>query len=66
MSESDNPRFWNLIKAFEKRTGLPVVLNTSFNVRGQPIVCTPEEAIETFAMADLDSLVVGDFLLTRK
>ena len=66
VSESDNPRFWNLIKAFEERTGLAVVLNTSFNVRGQPIVCTPEEALETFNMADLDALVVGDFLLTRR
>jgi len=66
VSESDNQRFWKLICAFEKRTGTPVVLNTSFNIRGQPIVCTPEEAIETFSMADLDSLVIGDFLLTRK
>lgn len=66
VSESQNPRFWGLIRAFEQHTGIPVVLNTSFNVRGQPIVCTPQEAIDTFSMADLDALVVGDFLLTRR
>jgi carbamoyltransferase len=66
VSEEQNPRFWVLIRAFEARTGMPVVLNTSFNVRGQPIVCTPQEALETFNMADLDALVMGDYLLTRK
>jgi len=66
VSKEQNPRFWGLIRAFEARTGMPVLLNTSFNVRGQPIVCTPKEAVETFTTADLDALVVGDYLLTRR
>ncbi len=66
VSEAQNPRFWGLIRAFEQRTGMPVVLNTSFNIRGQPIVCTPQEAIDTIAIADLDALVVGNYFLTRK
>ena len=66
VNQSDNARFWGLIKAFEVISGIPVVLNTSFNVRGQPIVCTPEEAIETFTMANLDAVVIGDYLLTIK
>ncbi len=65
VSESNNPRFWQLIKAFESLSDLPVVLNTSFNVRGQPIVCTPDEAIETFSTANLDAVIVGDYLLTK-
>ena len=54
-----HPRFWALLDAFGARTGLPIVLNTSFNVRGQPIVRTPTEAIDTFLMAGLDALVIG-------
>jgi len=61
-----NRRFWTLIEAFGKLTGLPIVLNTSFNVRGQPIVCTPQEAIDTFLLANLDALVLGNHVLVRK
>ena len=43
-----NPRFWDLISAFKKRTGCPIVVNTSFNVRGEPIICTPEDAFRCF------------------
>jgi carbamoyltransferase len=60
-----NPRFHELLTAFAARTGLPVLLNTSFNVKGQPIVCTPEEAVDTFQAARLDALVIGDYLVTR-
>ncbi len=60
------PRFAALLAAFERRTGCPVLLNTSFNVRGEPIVCTPADALFTFADAGLDTLVVEDTLLDRE
>ena len=66
VGEDNNPRLWKLLKAFEQLTGLPVLLNTSFNDKGEPIVCTPREAIQTFLKADLDALVIGDHLLERK
>jgi carbamoyltransferase len=59
-----NPRYWQLIKAFENLTGVPVVLNTSFN-DNEPIVCRPEEAIDCFLRTEMDALVLGDFLVTR-
>jgi carbamoyltransferase len=59
-----NPRYWQLIKAFESLTGVPVVLNTSFN-DNEPIVCRPEEAIDCFLRTQMDALVLGDFLITR-
>ncbi len=66
VSNQQNPRLWRLLNEFAKSSGLPVLLNTSFNVRGQPIVCTPQEAIETFLMAKLDVLVLGNFLVIPK
>jgi len=65
VNRDENPRFWRLLKAFEKLSGMPLVLNTSFNVRGQPIVCTPAEAVDTFLVAGLDALVIGDHLVVR-
>jgi carbamoyltransferase len=59
-----NPRYWGLIKAFEQLTGVPVVLNTSFN-DNEPIVCRPEEALDCFQRTQMDALVLGDFLITR-
>jgi carbamoyltransferase len=59
-----NPRYWSLIKAFEQLTGVPVVLNTSFN-DNEPIVCRPAEAIDCFQRTQMDALVLGDFLITR-
>ena len=59
-----NPRYWQLIKAFENLTGIPVVLNTSFN-DNEPIVCRPEEAIDCFLRTQMDALVLNDFLITR-
>ncbi len=53
------PKFWSLLQAFEAQAGVPVLLNTSFNLRGEPIVNTPEEAVKTFLRADLDLLVMG-------
>ena len=66
VSRQHNPRLWKLLKAFEQATGLPVVLNTSFNVKGEPIVCTPQEAIKTFRNAHLDVLVLGDYVVVPK
>ena len=55
-----------LLEAFEKKTGSPVIINTSFNVRGEPIVCTAEEAYRCFLNTDMDALVIGNFLLLKE
>jgi carbamoyltransferase len=60
-----NKRYYDLIKAFEKRTGCGVLINTSFNVRGEPIVCTPEDAHRCFMRTHIDALVLGPFLLDK-
>jgi len=60
-----NPRYWQLINTFKKRTGYGIVVNTSFNVRGEPIVCTPEDAYKCFMRTEMDYLVVNDFILTK-
>ncbi|MCZ6672607.1 MAG: carbamoyltransferase [Verrucomicrobia bacterium] len=65
VSEEENPRYYQLIKAFEKLTGYGVIVNTSFNVRGEPIVCTPEDAYLCFMRTDVDYLIMGNFLLDK-
>ena len=60
-----NPRYYALIKAFEERTNFGIVVNTSFNVRGEPIVCTPEDAYRCFMRTEMDYLVLGRFLLEK-
>ena len=60
-----NPRYHALIRAFEELTGWGVIINTSFNVRGEPIVCTPEEAYRCFMRTEMDYLVLEDFLLAK-
>lgn len=64
--EETNPRYYRLMKAFEARTGCGVLVNTSFNVRGEPIVCTPEDAYRCFMRTEMDYLVLEDFLLDKK
>jgi carbamoyltransferase len=59
------PRFAALLEAFYARTGCPILLNTSFNMRGQPIVCTPVDALFCFVQAGLDALVLENIVLTR-
>ena len=66
VTEADNGRYYRLIKAFAERTGVPVVINTSFNVRGEPIVCTPQDAINTFVKTGIDVIVMGNHLVTEK
>jgi len=60
-----NPRFARLLEAFDRLTGCPVLVNTSFNVRGEPIVCTPEDAYRCFLATDMDVLVLEDIVLTK-
>jgi carbamoyltransferase len=61
--KEEQTRFWMLLNEFGKISGLPILLNTSFNLRGQPIVCTPQEAVDTFLIAQLDALMIGDQLV---
>jgi carbamoyltransferase len=63
--EQWNPGYYNLIKKFGQATGVPVLLNTSYNLRGEPIVTTPQQAINTFAASDIDQLVMGPFLVQK-
>ena len=63
VAEKEQPRFWKLLHEFGKISGLPILLNTSFNVRGQPMVCAPAEAVDTFLAAELDALVIGNCLV---
>jgi carbamoyltransferase len=61
-----NERYWNLIQAFKAHTGCGLVVNTSFNVRGEPIVCTPEDAYRCFMRTEMDYLVLGEFVFDKK
>ena len=65
VSRDTSPDYYDLIKAFDDLTGCGVLVNTSFNVRGEPIVCTPEDAYRCFMRTDIDHLVVGPFLLSK-
>ncbi|MFH2146102.1 MAG: carbamoyltransferase [Candidatus Omnitrophota bacterium] len=66
IKEKDNPRYYKLLKRFYEKYGCAVVINTSFNVRGEPIVCTPEDAYRCFMRTNMDYLVLGNFLLEKK
>ncbi|HLN97805.1 MAG TPA: carbamoyltransferase [Pyrinomonadaceae bacterium] len=61
-----NPLYWEIIEAFRKQTGCPVLVNTSFNVRGEPIVCTPEDSYRCFMRTEIDFLVIENFVLDKK
>ncbi len=65
VSKETNPKFWWLIKEFENITGVPIVINTSFNLRGEPIVCTPQDAISCFQRSQMDYLVMGNHVVER-
>jgi carbamoyltransferase len=62
----DHPLYYDTIDAFYKKTGCPVIINTSFNVRGEPLVCSPEDAFKCFMRTEMDYLVIGSFLLDKK
>ncbi len=65
VSNKTNPRYWELISAFKAESGHGMVVNTSFNVRGEPIVCTPEDAYKCLMRTEMDFLVVGDYLFSK-
>ena len=66
LTEIQNPKYYQLIKEFEKTTGIGGLLNTSLNLHGYPVVCSPKDAIETFANSKLDMLLMGDILIRRE
>ena len=61
-----NERYWRLIRAFKEHTGCGLIVNTSFNVRGEPIVCTPEDAYQCFMRTEMDYLVMGDYRFDKQ
>jgi len=65
VARAQNPRFWRLLSEFAARTSVPVLLNTSFNIRGEPIVCTPADAVACFRNTDLDYIVLGNNICRR-
>jgi carbamoyltransferase len=65
INRAQHPLYYDLLKAFHRRTGVPVLVNTSFNVRGEPIVCTPRDAVSAFFASPLDALVIGSFLVQK-
>jgi carbamoyltransferase len=66
VDQSRNPRMTRLLEAFHQRTGCPVLVNTSFNVRGEPIVCTPEDAFRCLLATEMDALVMEDVIVLKK
>lgn len=65
INRTQNPLYYDLIKSYQKITGVPVLVNTSFNTRGEPIVCTPKDGVESFFTSPLDALIIGSFLLEK-
>jgi carbamoyltransferase len=65
INRQQHPLYYDLLKAFHDRTHVPVLVNTSFNTRGEPIVCSPRDAVECFWTSPLDALVIGPFLLEK-
>ena len=66
VSRDDHKQYYDLIKAFENRTGCAVIINTSFNVRGEPIVCSPQDAYRCFMRTDMDYLILGNYILNKE
>ena len=66
VARENNPLYYDIIKNVDKKTGCPIIVNTSFNVRGEPIVCTPEEAFRCFMRTKMDYLVLGNYILDKK
>ena len=65
VNRKTNKKFYDLIYKFYNKTGIPVLLNTSFNIQGEPIVCSVEDAIKNFYLSGLDELYIGDFLIKK-
>jgi carbamoyltransferase len=65
VARDDNPLYWKLLNSAGEKTGLPVLYNTSFNLFGEPLVCTPRDAIRSFYSSGIDALFAGSFLLQK-
>jgi carbamoyltransferase len=65
VNEQQHPAYYKLLDAFRKRTGVPVLINTSFNTLGKPIVCSPRDALECFWASPFDALIIGSFLVRK-
>jgi len=63
--QETNPRYWELISQFKNITGCSLIVNTSFNVRGEPIVCTPDDAYQCFMRTEMDYLVINNYLFSK-
>jgi carbamoyltransferase len=66
VNRAQHPLYYDLLKAFAQRTGVPILINTSFNTRSEPVVCTPRDALESYCSTPLDALVIGSFILEKK
>ena len=66
VAKESNPRYYNLISSFGRVTGTPIILNTSFNVQGEPMVNSPTDALNTFINSGLDLLVLGNFIIDKQ
>lgn len=65
INRAQNAPYYDLIKAFGAKSGVPVLINTSFNTRGEPVVCTPRDAVESYCTTPLDALAIGSFILEK-
>ena len=65
VNRKTNPLFWELLEAFGQATGLPVLFNTSFNLFGEPLVCSPRDAVRSFYCSGIDHLILGNFFLSK-
>ena len=65
VSRKTNPYFWQLLNKFGEKTGIPILVNTSFNLFGEPIVCTPREAVRSFYCSGIDALAINRFLIQK-
>jgi carbamoyltransferase len=65
VNEHQHKAYYDLLKAFQRKTGVPVLVNTSFNTLGKPIVCTPRDAIECFWSSPFDALIIGSFVIEK-
>jgi len=66
LEEAWNPEYYRVVREFERRTGIGAVLNTSFNLHGEPMVCTPADAVDTFERSGLPHLALGHFLISKR
>jgi carbamoyltransferase len=65
INRKQNAAYYDLLRAFADRSGVPVLINTSFNTRGEPVVCTPRDAVESFCTTPLDALAIGSFIVEK-